>query len=260
MRMMLMLAAAALAAAPAGAQSLRSRVLGVGTGSVRFSYEAAEGVCGNGRGNVQIRRNGRTNTISNSDQRNREWEDECEPGPVRVVIDVERGAVTDVRSYVGGRWRGTIATDLGDVPAAEASDYLLSIAETGREEPAKHAVFPAMLARGAAPWARMLRIAKDVGRPRGVRNDAVFWLSQGAADEATKGLQEIVDDPNGDREVRKGAVFALSQRPADEGVPALLRIAKANRDPEIRRSAIFWLGQSRDPRAIAYFEEVLLPR
>jgi HEAT repeat protein len=60
--------------------------------------------------------------------------------------------------------------------------------------------------------------------------------------------------------VRKRAVFALSQRPKEESVPALLRIAKAHRDPEMRRSAIFWLGQSNDPRALAQFEELLVSR
>ena len=43
----------------------------------------------------------------------------------------------------------------------------------------------------------------------------------------------------------------------DEGVPALLATARTDKDAKIRRSAIFWLGQSEDPRALAYFEEVL---
>jgi len=40
-------------------------------------------------------------------------------------------------------------------------------------------------------------------------------------------------------------------------VPALIRIAKENKDPDLRRKAIFWLGQSDDPRALALFEELL---
>jgi HEAT repeat protein len=55
-------------------------------------------------------------------------------------------------------------------------------------------------------------------------------------------------------------VFALSQRPSKEGVPALIEIAKSNRDPEIRKNALFWLGQSHDPRALALFEEILSRR
>jgi len=57
--------------------------------------------------------------------------------------------------------------------------------------------------------------------------------------------------------VRESAAFALSQRPHDEGVPALIRIARENPDPELRKKAIFWLGQSDDPRALALFEELL---
>ena len=52
-------------------------------------------------------------------------------------------------------------------------------------------------------------------------------------------------------------MFALSQRPRDEGVPALIRIARTHQDPEVRKKAIFWLGQSEDSRALALFEELL---
>jgi HEAT repeat protein len=70
-------------------------------------------------------------------------------------------------------------------------------------------------------------------------------------------LDSIAHDDRGDREVRKQAIFALSQRSHDEGVPALIRIARTNKDPELRRSALFWLGQSEDPRALDLFEEIL---
>jgi HEAT repeat protein len=67
----------------------------------------------------------------------------------------------------------------------------------------------------------------------------------------------LIDQRGGDREVKETAVFALSQRPRDEGVPALIRIVRGNADPELRRKAIFWLGQSDDARALALFEELL---
>ena len=84
--------------------------------------------------------------------------------------------------------------------------------------------------------------------------------SRGAGDAATQGLDSLVSDENGDRDIREHAVFALSQRPKEEGVPILIRIAKTNKDPEIRRRALFWLGQSEDPRALALFEEILTKR
>jgi HEAT repeat protein len=55
-------------------------------------------------------------------------------------------------------------------------------------------------------------------------------------------------------------VFALSQLPKDEGIPLLIRTARDNRNPAVRKQAMFWLGQSGNPRALAFFEEVLGPR
>jgi hypothetical protein len=43
-------------------------------------------------------------------------------------------------------------------------------------------------------------------------------------------------------------------------VPALIAIARTNKDPEIRKKALFWLSQSRDPRALDLFEELLTKR
>jgi HEAT repeat protein len=85
----------------------------------------------------------------------------------------------------------------------------------------------------------------------------VFWLGQAAGEAAVRGLDSIVVDTSGDLEVRKQAVFALSQRPAEEGVPALIRVARTSPHPELRKTALFWLGQSEDPRALALFEEIL---
>ena len=68
----------------------------------------------------------------------------------------------------------------------------------------------------------------------------------------------IANDP--ETEVKKKAVFALSQLPKDEGVPRLMEIARTNRNPEVRKQAMFWLGQSKDPRAIKFFEDILLKK
>ena len=68
----------------------------------------------------------------------------------------------------------------------------------------------------------------------------------------------VDNDP--DTEVKKKAVFALSQLPRDEGVPKLIDVARNNRNPAVRKQAIFWLGQSHDPRAAQFFEDILLKK
>ena len=45
--------------------------------------------------------------------------------------------------------------------------------------------------------------------------------------------------------------------PKDEGVPKLIEVAQSNRNAEVRKQAMFWLGQSNDPRALQFFEKVL---
>ncbi len=63
-----------------------------------------------------------------------------------------------------------------------------------------------------------------------------------------------------DRDVKEQAIFALSQRPRDEGIPALVRVVRTSKDPALRKKALFWLGQSGDPRALQLIEELLAKR
>ena len=259
-RAILVLAAALGVAAPAAAQTLARRVAGVPDGTVHLTYAARAGVCGNGAGSISFdcadgncsRRNVRNDP---------DWDDgpcPCEAGPVRLSLTVAGGHVTRVRAYVGGRWRSDSGvTDLGVVPAAEAARWLLALARTGGNRAADQAVFAATLADSITVWPDLLWLARDAAAGSSARNQAVFWLGQAAGAAATKDLTDLAVDGAVDRDVREHAVFALSQLPRDVGVPALVQIARTNRDPEVRRKAFFWLGQTHDPRAVALFEEVL---
>jgi hypothetical protein len=90
-----------------------------------------------------------------------------------------------------------------------------------------------------------------------VRGQALFWLAQKAGKEAVATISDAIDrDP--ETEVKKKAVFALSQLPRDEGVPKLIDVARNNKNPAVRRQAFFWLGQTKDPRALQFFEDILL--
>jgi len=236
---------------------LAQRIASAPDGTVHLTFALRPDVCGSGQ-SIRTGARGTTNwSDGNRRSRDVEWDDECEPGPGRLAIDVRGGEVQALRFYIGGRWRaaGSDVTDLGQVPAAQAAGFLLGLAERGTGRPARDAVFPSTIVDSVQVWPSLLKLARDDRAERETRSQAVFWLGNAAGDVATRGLAELVDDP--DKEVREQAVFALSRRPADEGVPALIRIARTHRDPKTRRSAMFWLGQSKDPRAIALFEEIL---
>lgn len=255
----LAIGSALLALAPtARGQSIAEQVERVDDGKVRMSFATRPGVCGDGRGSISFDGGrGRHARHGRSD----DWDWECEPGPARVVLRLHDGEVTDVDTYVGGRWRPATSrtVDLGTVPAEQAARYFISLARRS-DRAADEAIFPAMLADSATVWPELLDLAKDASLPSKTRTSAVFWLSQEAADAATEGLSEIAADDTEDWEVRKTAIFALSQRDDEEGVPALIRIARTNDNPHVVRQALFWLGQSEDPRAIELFEELLTKR
>ncbi|MGQ0701929.1 MAG: HEAT repeat domain-containing protein [Gemmatimonadales bacterium] len=246
----ILLLAGACAALPLPAQTLEQRIARAPDGLVRLSFAAREGVCGNGR-NINWREG------TNQDG----WISDCDPGPVRVALEVERGTVREVRAYVGGRWRDLTrgATDLGTVSARAAGQFFLDLAERGRDVKGD-LLMPALLADSITVWPELLRIAKNSSVRTSVRKQAVFWLSQEASDEATRGLAELAESERENQDVRKQAVFALSQLKNGEGIPTMIRLARTDRDPVIRKQAIFWLGQSGDPRAIEFFEEVLTRR
>jgi hypothetical protein len=119
----------------------------------------------------------------------------------------------------------------------------------------EHVAFALSVSRETGAIETIIRMAHEDGSP-GVRGQALFWLAQKAGARAASEISRAAeDDP--ETEVKTRAVFALSRLPRGEGVPPLIRRARTNRNPEVRKQAFFWLGQSRDPRALALFEKVL---
>jgi hypothetical protein len=117
-------------------------------------------------------------------------------------------------------------------------------------------VFALSLSKEPEALAIMIDAAKNDRTPR-VRSKALFRLAQKAANKAAEDVirNATVNDP--DRSVKEQAVFALKQLPAGQGIPLLIDVAKNNPDPAIRKKAVFWLGESNDPRALDYFANVL---
>jgi HEAT repeat protein len=110
---------------------------------------------------------------------------------------------------------------------------------------ALHALVEAPEGRGLDSLKRIAETSDDPA----TRKDAVFWLGQKArSNEAFAFLgARLRNDP--DPQVREAALMALAHAPESRGVPALIEIAKSHPDKAVRKKAIFWLGQSKDPRA-----------
>jgi hypothetical protein len=224
-------------ATPLHAQSLADRVSSVGNGAVTFHFAPRPGLCGDGEHFIRTGRSSYHGSFSHGFR-----EELCVVGPVQVRLTVRDGVVERVQSWAGPL-RPREARDLGAVPAAEA-------------------ILPAVLADSGTVWPSLLAVARDTEtRSRATRQDALFWLSRFASG-AVAGHRnqpfEMEDERDSDDEdLKSHAVFVLSQLPNGGGITPLLEIARSNPSRHVRSKALFWLGQSGDPRAIALFEAVL---
>ena len=100
----------------------------------------------------------------------------------------------------------------------------------------------------------LIRMAHSDPAPS-VRKQAQFWMAHLASQIGTKNVADDLgdsasNDPN--ESIRKSAVFSLTQLPNGEGTPKLIQLARSSKDPAVRKQAVFWLGQSNDPRALDY--------
>lgn len=117
------------------------------------------------------------------------------------------------------------------------------------------AVTVVALTEGQRPLDELISLARD-GANANTKGNALFWLAQRAGAKAVGQITAAIEnDP--DTKVKEKAVFALSQLPKDEGVPLLIQQARTNKNPAVRKQALFWLGQSKDARALRFFEEIL---
>ena len=89
-----------------------------------------------------------------------------------------------------------------------------------------------------------------------MRGRALSWLAQRAATEAIPTIDAALKDP--ELEVKKQAVNALVRFPNQEGIPKLIEVARTHSNPEVRRQAMLRLGDTKDPRAVEFFSQILL--
>lgn len=267
-RSLVALLGAALLAAPAlplSGQSLERRIHDAAGSSrytaVQFSFASRRGVCGDGARYLSDGLGGeRRLYVEGNNQgwrRGDDWEP-CAPGPVRVVVSTNDGQFTQLRTYVGPSRRAPddAHRDLGLVSVREGIDFLTRLIEGDNGRLSNDAILPLVLADSVDPWPTLLRLERDDRLGKASRSTIAFWLARGAG--YVLGVND--EEPSDDDEVRTQAVFALSQQPRESAVPRLIDIVQHSNRPVVRAQALFWLGQSGDPRAIDLFEDILRKR
>jgi len=105
----------------------------------------------------------------------------------------------------------------------------------------------------AKAW--LLGIVTDSARPVDVRKQALFWAGQSEALK-TSDLTALYDRLHDDA-MQRQTIFVLSQRDDSAATDALMRIARSDPEHDLRKQAMFWLGQKNDPRVAKFLADIL---
>ena len=181
------------------------------------------------------------------------------PTDLVVLARVQGGAVAELRPLAVD-----CDMDAGGMPlvwydgvSADASvawlSTLVTQSETERRR-SENALSAIAQHAGAAASKALVQFAQT-GTTQ-MRGRALSWLAQRAANEALPAIDAALKDP--ELEVKKQAVNALVRFPNQEGVPKLIEVARSHSNAEVRRHAMLRLGDTKDPRAVEFFAQILL--
>jgi HEAT repeat protein len=134
--------------------------------------------------------------------------------------------------------------------------YLRQLFPTLESQRLKEQVLMAVSQRESTDNRRwLLDIATDAKQDIEVRKKALFWAGQGGLPIAD--LAAMYGRLS-DQELKEQVIFVLSQRNESAATDKLIDIAKHDPDVELRKKAIFWLGQRDDPRVRQLLEEMIV--
>jgi len=108
---------------------------------------------------------------------------------------------------------------------------------------------------GADNYRWLMDIALNSKEDIEIRKKALFWAGQGHNVDVAD-LVRLYDSMS-DREMKEQLIFVYSQRREEAALDKLFQIGKNDPDRELRKKAIFWIGQSRSPRAAQYLQELI---
>jgi len=141
------------------------------------------------------------------------------------------------RSADNGAFLRELYAELGDSVLKERT--LLALSRTRNEENVQF----------------LMGIVMDSGENMRTRTRALFWVGQmRGVDLPIYDLYGRVTEP----EMKEQLIAVYGQRGRDSvAVDQLIAIVRTEQDPELRGKAIFWLGQTRSPRAAEVLREII---
>lgn len=145
---------------------------------------------------------------------------------------------------------------MGDDP--ESAAFLRNIWPSLTDEELKEAALMGLGRRRAAGNEEfLLGIVNNANEPDDIRAMALHWLTQQNNLNPAQ-LGQLYDRATS-QDVKQMVLLALSRSNDSTALDQLIRIHRAERDPELRKAIVHWIGQKAksDPRAVRYLTEII---
>jgi HEAT repeat protein len=172
------------------------------------------------------------------------------PRAGRILRDLAEREGTDPERraraiFALGHHRGT----------AEDAAFLRALyPRLGDEELKEQVIQSVAQVEGSDVAAWLEGIVNNANESLELRKKALFWRAD--MGDATSLLIRFYEQSR-DREMREQAIWLLSDQKSSTALDKLIAIARTEPDVELRKKAIFWLGQSDDPRVKRLLVEII---
>ncbi len=145
---------------------------------------------------------------------------------------------------------------LGQHRSADNAQFLKDLyGKLDNDDLKEKVIFSLSQMGGADNYRWLMDIALNERENIELRKKALFWAGQGRNVDIAD-LVRLYDSMQ-EREMRDHLIFVYSQRREEAALDKLFAIGKNDPDRELRKKAIFWIGQSRSPRAAQYLQELI---
>jgi HEAT repeat protein len=186
--------------------------------------------------------------------------------------DIQDKAIFALSQHESPRAHQALRTyaERADVPESGREKAIFSIGQSGSADDAaflralygrlrtpelkKKVMFSLSQMGGEENGKWLLGLARDPSQGIEIRKQALFWAGQGGA--SLTDLTALYNSVN-DQAMREQLIFVYSQRDEPQALEKLIDIAKRDPNPDLRKRALFWLGQSEDSRAVQAIQDIL---
>ena len=145
---------------------------------------------------------------------------------------------------------------LGSYRGAHGFETLRRLLDADKTTDGRRAIVTALTQTHQPQTADVLLALAKSDPDSQVRSSAVYYVPARGGDRVVKDVVALIQTETV-ANVRQRAVAGIGQMPNDTGLATLIQLARSSADATVRKEAVTQIGRSKDPRAVAYLQEII---